>query len=348
MKDNSIIHRIVLCRLGGIGDVIHTLPLAEFLKRKYPNSNIEYITSGDTADLLSSHCLYIDRVWICDKENKKQLAGKILSEKGKIDYFFNLHSSPTFFFFNLFYIRAKKYFQYKKDNNVHAVVNFARTYDAAISAVELKSNTLSVNNAGSVLDKYGLKDVRYVCFVPGVGKVRTHRGWPFEKWLSLTKKLLHHDKDIKVVFLGGKDEEKIIENWLKLVREVFAENIEQDFKSCTVNLIGKLTLSQGAEVISKSKYLISCDTGLLHLACALSKKVIGLYGPTLPERSGPFTGNFEVIRASDCECIGRFRDIKHCKKSNLPIGSCMNNLNIESVFNIIERSSVQFAELQNT
>ena len=340
MKDNSISHRIVLSRLGGIGDVIHTLPLAEYLKRKYPNLNIEYITSSDVADLLAKHCPYIDCVWTYDKENKKQFAEKILSKGGKIEYFFNLHSSLTFFFFNLFYIRAKKYFQYRKDNKIHAVVNFARTYDASVSAIELKPSTLNVNGTENLLDKYDLKAGQYVCFVPGVGKARTHRAWPFEKWLSLAKKLLNCNKDIKVVFLGGRDEEKII--------KIFPEDGGKDFNNRALNLIGKLTLSDDVKIIYGSKYLISCDTGLLHLACALSKKVIGLYGPTLPERSGPFTGNFKVIRASGCECISKSRDIKHCKKSNLPIGSCMNNLSVESVFNIIEGSSVQFAELQNT
>lgn len=322
MKSNSN-RRIVLSRLGGIGDVIHTLPLAEYLKRKYPNSSIEYITSEDIADLLMNHCTFIDKAWTFRKEKKASIAKDIL-RNGKIDYFFNLHSSLSFFFFNLFYIRAQKYFHYKKDITQHAILNFARTCDSNISTSDIKPNVLFSNNEKELLNKYGLKAGKYICLVPGVGKVRIHRAWPFEKWTSLAEEILNEDKEIKIVFLGGKDEKKD------------KRYEEESFKDRIVNLIGELTLSEDAKIISQSQCLISCDTGLLHLASALSKNVIGLYGPTLPERSGPFNINSKTVKANNCECIGSFKDIKNCKKTKSPFGYCMNNLTVEAVKNELQ------------
>lgn len=312
MKDK----RIILARLGGIGDVIHTLPLVKYLRQKYPESSIEYLTSPGVAELLESHCPYINKIWRFDKKNKKQISLKILSEQNKADYFFNLHSSLSFYFFNLFFIRAKKYFQYKKDNSVHAVINFARTYDQSVSAFELDSKTLVERDCGDLLNKYNLQENRYICIVPGVGKSRMHRAWAPENWLRLTKKILFTDNSCTVVFLGGDDEKKICERWC-------GDRI--------VNLIGELNLSDTANIISKSSRVISCDTGLLHLASALSKKVIGLYGPTLPERTGPFTSDYQVLIAKDCKCTGGLWNLKKCKVTKLPKGFCMDSLTVDNV-----------------
>lgn len=330
MKDK----RILLTRLGGIGDVIHTLPLVKYLRKKYPTSSIEYLTSSSVADLLEGYCPYINKVWRFDKTNKRKICSDILNEANKIDYFFNLHNSLSFYFVNLFFIRANKFFQYRKDNSVHAVINFARTYDPLISVFELESKTLVGVESATLLKKYNLQENRYICLVPGVGKSRMHRAWTFEYWLSLAKKFLFVESDFKVVFLGGEDEKKIFEKWVALSRAVDGpqnDNSIPGFKDRAVNLIGELSLVDTTKIISKSDKIISCDTGLLHVASALSKKVIGLYGPTLPKRTGPFTSDYQVLVAKDCKCIGGLWDLKKCKMTKLSKGFCMDSLSVDNV-----------------
>ena len=229
MKDKD--KRILLVRLGGIGDVIHTLPLVKYLRKKYPESSIEYLTSPNVADLLEEHCPFINKVWGFNKKNKKQISRDILNESHKIDYFFNLHNSLSFYFFNLFFIRAKRFFQYKKDNSVHAVINFAKTYDPFVSAFELDSKTLIEKDSSALLKKYNLQENKYICLVSGVGKSRMHRAWSFENWLSLTKKFLFIEKGFKVVFLGGDDEKK---NFERSGNDILISG----FKDRAVNLIG--------------------------------------------------------------------------------------------------------------
>jgi heptosyltransferase I len=46
----------------------------------------------------------------------------------------------------------------------------------------------------------------------------------------------------------------------------------------------------------RSSLVIAGDTGPLHLASALGKPVVGIFGPTDPARNGPFGGNFRVLR----------------------------------------------------
>ncbi|HTA85922.1 MAG TPA: glycosyltransferase family 9 protein, partial [Silvibacterium sp.] len=56
------------------------------------------------------------------------------------------------------------------------------------------------------------------------------------------------------------------------------------------------TLTELIAITRKSSLVIAGDTGPLHLASALGKPVVGIFGPTDPARNGPFGGNFRVLR----------------------------------------------------
>jgi len=56
------------------------------------------------------------------------------------------------------------------------------------------------------------------------------------------------------------------------------------------------TLSELIELTRNSSLMIAGDTGPLHLACALGKPVVGIFGPTDPQRNGPFGCDFRVLR----------------------------------------------------
>ena len=314
--------RILLCRLGAIGDVMHTLPLVKYLRKEFQDTSIEYLTSPDLVSFLQDCCPYIDKVWAFTSDKKKQVACDILNDSNKIDYFFNLHSTFSFFIFNLFYIHALKYFQYSKDDSLHAAVNFAKTFKKNITALDLEHKTLCVGDADELLKEYGLNEGKYICFVPGVGRKRPHRAWTVECWSRLTEKFLSLQKDYKVVFLGGKEELRLI-------------GYLPEVKDQTINLISRLNLQDVAKIISKAHSLFSCDTGLLHIASGLSVMVVGLYGPTQPARTGPFLKNYHLQVAKDCKCIGKFMDMKQCKITKKSSGYCMQSIEVDNVLNFL-------------
>ena len=61
----------------------------------------------------------------------------------------------------------------------------------------------------------------------------------------------------------------------------------------------KCSLGQLIAITRLVTLCIAGDTGPLHLACALGRPVIGIYGPTDPSRNGPFGCNFKVLRSPD-------------------------------------------------
>ena len=316
MKDNSK-ERILICREGAIGDVLHTLPIVKYLKSQLKNSSIEYLTAPNIGEVLEKYCPYIDKIWIYKKGKEKELADDILKDGKKVDRFFNLHSTFRFNLFNRTCIRARKYFQYRPNKTLHAVLDFAKVFDTSISAFNLNSSTLYVPDSKDLLSQYNLHKDNYICLVPGVGKHRTSRAWPLENWLNLVRKILSSRKGYKVVFLGGRDESDI--------KPYF-----YDFdKDTSLNLIDELSLGDTAKIISTSACLVSCDTGLLHLASALSVKVIGLFGSTKFSRTGPYAKEYIVMNAKNCSC--RFFGFKTCWRTKENFGNCMHSIKVDEV-----------------
>jgi heptosyltransferase I len=56
------------------------------------------------------------------------------------------------------------------------------------------------------------------------------------------------------------------------------------------------TLLELVEVLRRAQLVVAADTGPLHIACALGRPVVGLYGPTDPARNGPFASEDAVVR----------------------------------------------------
>lgn len=69
-----------------------------------------------------------------------------------------------------------------------------------------------------------------------------------------------------------------------------AEEIVRLGGSGVINLVGATTVTELKEVLARAKAVVSCDTGPMHLAVALGREVIALFGPADPRRTGPFKG----------------------------------------------------------
>ncbi len=109
------------------------------------------------------------------------------------------------------------------------------------------------------------------------------RTWPLKHWQALTDQL---SPNYNLVILGSKQDIPFI-NELKL-------------PSSAHNLVGKTTLDQSLTIIQRAALLIAADTGTIHMAAALATPVIGLYGPSNPQATGPFVSNPNMAAIFSC------------------------------------------------
>jgi heptosyltransferase I len=126
-----------------------------------------------------------------------------------------------------------------------------------------------------------LSTSRAVLINPGAGWGA--KCWPAERYAEVAKGLA--DRGLHVLVNAGPGEEALADAIVKGSGGAAAQ------LSCSL-----------AQLIALTRRIALCiagDTGPLHLACALGRPVVGIYGPTDPTRNGPFGTRFRVLRSSE-------------------------------------------------
>lgn len=305
--------QVVIYHPAAIGDVVLATPVARALKQHLGECRIIHMTHESLFALLAC-CPYIDEV--------QPAAGALVNQRSAISqrkpqYVVNL--SGSFKSKAVTWGTAPHVVHYKKEVKLappmmHAVDNFLSTLRPwQVEPPEQVFPTLSRDSlpepplaAGSI------------ALAPGVGALRPHRAWPESKWIELGKAILGNISR-PLCLIGGHAE-------LDLCRRIAAVLGSQ----CT-NLAGQLSLPETASALASADVLVSGDTGPAHIAVATGTKVIGLYGPTFAERSGPYGNADRVISVSqNCQC----KRLKQCK-FKLQDGRCMDQITYEAVYELL-------------
>lgn len=86
---------------------------------------------------------------------------------------------------------------------------------------------------------------------------------------------------------------------------------DESIDKIVLNMLGKTTLQELGALIESCDVVVTADTGALHIALALNKPVVALFGPTDPKLWGPLTGTFKVLVNDELDCLG-------CRKRRCP------------------------------
>ena len=164
----------------------------------------------------------------------------------------------------------------------------------------------------AMLRAFGIRDSRpLVALCPGSINSRAKR-WPAERYAALADSLIEK-LNAEVLLIGSPEE---LDVSLELSRSM---------RNKVFNLTGKTDLSQIAAVLSCVDLLVTNDTGPAHLAAALGRPTLVIFGPTNPLTTRPFSSVAELVRhPPDCApCMLRDCPIDH---------RCMTAISPEEVF----------------
>ena len=134
-----------------------------------------------------------------------------------------------------------------------------------------------------LLEKSDAMGARLVALNPSSG--REYNRWRGERWVEIADWLA--DQGYRTVLFGPRDQAD--------ANKVIAESCMQR----PLDWTGLLSLVQVFEALRRSKYLISVDTGTVHIAAASGTPSVILYGPTDPKRFYPHGDRWEAIRSED-------------------------------------------------
>ncbi|EKD78188.1 MAG: hypothetical protein ACD_42C00008G0003 [uncultured bacterium] len=191
-----------------------------------------------------------------------------------------------------------------------AALAFAR--DMMIPA-NCPTPTLCINhkNTDVALQKHNLKtDKLILALCPGA-EFGPSKCWPAEYYAAVANQKLSEGWQ---VWLFGSANDVII-----------AEAIQQHTQQKCVNLSGKTSLSDAVDLLSLVNYVVTNDSGLMHIAAALNRNVIAIYGSTSPDFTPPLSDRAKIIKLNlDCQpCFQRQCPLKH--------HNCMKQLRLERV-----------------
>jgi lipopolysaccharide heptosyltransferase I len=167
--------------------------------------------------------------------------------------------------------------------------------------------------SAEVKRKWDTASARWIVIQPGARWL--NKRWPVEKYAELVRQLAAARPDVRFAILGSGDD-----------REAGAAIAQADPRRC-LDLTGKISLPEMVEWIRLSELMISNDTGPMHVAAALGKPVLAIFGPTEPRRTGPYRQLQNVVRI-DLPCAPCLKP--HCTYSK-PM-ECLRAISPEIVF----------------
>jgi heptosyltransferase-2 len=327
---------ILIVRTDRIGDVVLSLPMAELVKKKYPECKVAYFIRNYTSSLIDGNP-FIDEVIIAEESEGKILLVKNLKKIKLKNFDSCIVVNPTLnislmmflagiknrigtgyrwysFLFNRKVYEHRKYAQkHELEYNVNLLGKIGIDNDGFLKEIDfhLKIDEKSSAKVNSILSEKGFSSANKIVIVhPGSGGSSVDL--PKEKLIELTR-LISKIKNVTIVITGSKNEVELSK--------------EFEVGETVVNLAGQLDLSLLKALIKKANIFISNSTGPMHIAAALGVHVIGFFPKILScsqKRWGPYTKKRTIfIPTIDCSNCNR----EQCEKLD-----CMNSIDIGRVF----------------
>jgi heptosyltransferase-1 len=288
--------QILVVRLSSMGDVIHALPAAASLKHSIANSRLTWLIRPRWAPLLEGNP-YVDEVVTVERSFAASFAEARRLRARHFDLavdFQGLIQTAALAFavkpaklagFDRKRVRERAAaLFYSCEIEVRAQHIVERNLGLAAGAYRLAAGPGNVTGASApqLLHTFPLPPGAPEGSLPAGKFILTSplagwgaKQWPMERWSELAAML-----DLPLVVNGPPD----------------AASVLQQIRGAHVHLSGLPGL---IDATRRAHAVIGVDSGPLHLAAALAKPGVAIYGPTDPARNGPYGGTFRVLRSPD-------------------------------------------------
>ncbi len=172
--------------------------------------------------------------------------------------------------------------------------------------------------AAAVQAKWQPANSRWIALQPGA-RWRNKR-WPADSFAELVRQVVGQFADVRFAILGGTEDEPL------------AETISRGAPERCLNLAGQTSLPEMVEWLRRCELMVTNDSGPMHVAVALGKPVVALFGPTEPRRTGPY-GRLEQVIRHPLPCAPCMKP--HCAWSR-PM-ECLTTISPTMVFERVRR-----------
>lgn len=341
------IRRIVVRGTNWVGDAVMTVPALRVLRGLFPSSHITLATRG-WAQGLFADADFIDDIQVHEGSGLRSVVNQVRAwQKREFDLavlFPNsleaaLVAALSRVPFRTGYATEGRQrllthpLQLPEWRSTRHEIYYYLNIVERLSGVENRSShpdgSLTVSEsrkteARELLRSYGVKGGRkLIALCPGSINSRAKR-WPAERFAALGDRFAN-ELDADVVLIGSQGEQEV------------SDNVSHAMRRTPVVLTGKTNLTQLVGVLSVMDLLVTNDTGPAHIASALGRPTLVIFGPTNPLTTSPYSESGQIIRVPpDCApCMLRDCPIDH---------RCMTAITPNDVF---QRSTVLLEAITN-
>lgn len=344
--------RILIIKPSSLGDVVHALPVLAALREAYPDAHIAWLASNRFAPLLENHPL-LDEVIRFDRAR----FGKMWRSPGVFLEFWRFAAEIRRKRFQLvvdlqgllrsgllsFFSGAKHRFGFR-DAREGAWLFYSRRVSCPASTEHAVEKNLAVAWAlGLCVDRpefpLGLRPAErvaarellaeaagetlssFTAVIPGA-RWETKR-WPAERIGALIDRI-HAEGLPRCVLLGAPGDRPFADEVLASCRSWVVGHGDPTLRG-VVDLVGRSALRQLAALIDLADCVVCHDSGPMHIAAALGKPTVAVFGPTDPARTGPYSHAASVV-THPIECAPCYRRV--CPYQH---HGCMQRLDVETV-----------------
>lgn len=328
--------KVLMIRLGSLGDVVLTTPLPEAIKKAYPDAEVDYLVKKEYVQILEQNP-YINKLIPFDsKGTNKGLNGLLLKIKelkeGGYTHILDLHSNLRSRLIAAM-ITGADTLRYKKQlikrrlllrgvkvDTIHTVdAYFGALSSLGINRLDEAPGIYLSEDDADFAERF-LKDhqINRGETILGInpGATRPTKMWTEEGFVETGRRCV---KEIgaKILIFGGPDEMEL------------GGRIAERIGDHALSVAGKMDLKESAALIKRCRIFISNDSGPMHMATAVETPVVAIFGPTVQGFGFAPIGNSTVVEV-DLKCRPcSLHGSKTCPRGHF---ECMNAISADTVF----------------
>lgn len=322
--------KVLVIRFSSIGDIILTSPVLRCLKQQVPGVELHFLTKEGFRTLVE-RSPHVDRVHLL-----KEHLGEVIRElkREKFDLVVDLHRNTRTLRVKMALGVASKSFP-KLNFKKWLLVNFKKDRLPNIHIVDRYLTTvahLGVKNDGKGLDLFipPEREVNmeslppthrngYIALCIGAGHYT--KRLPQHKLIELAEKLKG-----PMVIIGGPDDQAV------------GRAITHAVGARAFDTTGKFDLPGSASLIRQANSVIAHDSGAMHVACAFSRKVVSVWGNTVPAFGmGPYIPEhpgrayISEVKGLDCRPCSKI-GFDQCPRGHF---RCMEKQDLEGIASLV-------------
>jgi heptosyltransferase I len=359
---NRDFKKILLIKLSAVGDVIHTIPVLNKLHRRYPAARLDWLVTPAIGELLRSHPGIANLIEFARNDwaapwRPLRLAAKLRNTG--YDLVIDMHGQFRTAIFVLatgapvrigfdrpraavwdaspreFPAETRKHaWQGAREGSWLAYTHHIPVPTLDLHAVDRYLNVAPLlglgggaadfsfpisseasNRIGTLLDYYGAAGKRLAVLAPGT--IWETKQWRSDGFAEVARHFLQ--QGLAVVLAGAARERLVCAELANLAPGV-------------VNLAGETTLSELAALIRRAAICVTNDSGPMHLAVALDRPVVSVFGPTDPIWIGPY-GRADAVLQASLPCSPCYlRQLSRCRHDH----ACMTEISARAVIERVE------------